>query len=71
MHRDTPPQTTSTLPEPAAARYVGMSRAYLRQRRQRECGPAYIRIGRAIRYRLTDLDAWLERHRVVTRESGR
>jgi len=27
-------------------------------------GPAYIRIGRSIRYRIADLDRWLEQHKV-------
>jgi len=53
----------STLPSPVAARYIGMSDSWLRQSRMsgRSDGPPFLRMGaRAVRYRLTDLDQWLE-----------
>jgi predicted DNA-binding transcriptional regulator AlpA len=56
------------LSETEAAEYIGMSRAYLRAARTRERGtpgPPYLRVGRAIRYLVADLDVWLERHRIV------
>jgi len=59
---------TPTVKEPAAARYIGLSRAYLRQGRALGRGPAFIRIGRSIRYRIQDLDAFLEHHRIATRD---
>ena len=58
------------LTEIDAAKYIGMSRSFLRQdrmngfRERRTRGPVFIRIGRQIRYHLVDLDAWLEEHRV-------
>lgn len=58
------------LTEVEAAKYIGMSRSFLRQdrmngfRERRTKGPVFIRIGRQIRYHLTDLDAWLDEHRV-------
>lgn len=60
----------ATLTEADAARYIGLSRAYLRQSRMRVPrrgidGPPYIRVGRAIRYLRADLDRWLAAHRVV------
>ena len=55
---------TGVLSESAAATYVGYSRHYLRVARRYGRGPAYIRVGRSIRYRVQDLDAWLEAHRV-------
>jgi hypothetical protein len=58
-----PAQQTTT--EQTAARYIAMSPAYLRQARRKGNGPAYLRIGRAIRYRIVDLDAWLDQRRVV------
>lgn len=59
------------LTEEDAARYIGMSTHFLEKARQngrignRTPGPAYVRIGggRAIRYLIEDLDAWLEKHR--------
>src|SRR5690348_8574191 len=46
-----------------AARYIDMSDSWLRQTRMmgRTDGPPYLRQGRAIRYRRSDLDRWLER----------
>lgn len=61
---------SAVLQERDAARYIGMSVPFLRQSRmhgarlKRTPGPPYIRVGRAIRYLRTDLDAWLESHRV-------
>jgi predicted DNA-binding transcriptional regulator AlpA len=57
-----------TLTEREASPYIGLSRAWLRQSRMHGRGPAYIRIGRSVRYLVRDLDAFLEAHRVVTRE---
>jgi len=39
-----------------------------KQRSHHTTGPAYLKIGRAVRYRLPDLDAWLDAHRVSTRD---
>ena len=55
-----------TLNEKDAACYIGLSVSFLRKRRcegNREGqtpGPAFIKAGRSVRYRLADLDAWLE-----------
>lgn len=57
----------AVLTERDAARYIGMSRDYLRAARagRGSEGPDYVRAGsRAIRYRITALDAWLERNTV-------
>lgn len=61
---------SNLLDERAAAAYIGMSAAYLRADRYRghvggnTPGPAYLRLGRTIRYCLEDLDAWLAARRV-------
>lgn len=55
--------------EKTAAAYISMSLSFLRQARcdgqtaNRTPGPSYFKIGRAVRYRISDLDAWLEQHR--------
>jgi predicted DNA-binding transcriptional regulator AlpA len=51
----------AVLQERAAASYIGMSRAFLRAARNGRGtpGPVYLQIGRAIRYRISDLDQWL------------
>ena len=57
------------LSEAAAARYIGMSRSFLRQgrmhgtRHKRTPGPPFSKIGRRVLYLQDDLDAWLEQHR--------
>lgn len=62
---------SSALKEGEAATYVGMSVSYLRQtrmegnRKGRTPGPAYIKIGRAVRYLIEDLDTWLKENRVA------
>lgn len=58
----------ATIHEPEAARYIGLSVAWLRQSRMRGRGPAFVRIGRAIRYRLADLEAYLSAHRIEPRD---
>ena len=53
-----------------AARYIGMSVAFLRLSRCKGAygnstpGPSYYKIGRSVRYKIEDLDAWLQKHRV-------
>ena len=67
-HTPQPDTPLEALPPPvterAAARYIGMSLAFLRQARREGHGPRHFRIGRAVRYRLADLEAWLEKHRL-------
>jgi len=50
-----------------AASYLNISRDTLRvwrQRRHRARGPAFVRLGRIVRYLRGDLDAWLASNRV-------
>ena len=60
---------TRALGEADAARYIAMSRSFLRQSRMdgdrasRTPGPRYLKIGRAVRYLREDLDRWLEQFR--------
>lgn len=49
----------------AAARFLGVQRPTLEQWRLRGCGPAYIRVGRLIKYTAADLRAFLAEHRVI------
>lgn len=64
------------IKEEAAAKYIGMSVAFLRQSRMnsklanRTPGPVFIKVGRAILYNVTDLDAWLSAHRVEGRDGA-
>ena len=64
------PTPSPTVDEKDAAAYIGLTPAYLRKARRLGKGPNYLRLGRTIRYRIRDLDAWLEAHVVQTRESA-
>ena len=45
-----------------AATYIGLKPPTMQKRRRERKGPPYIKIGRLIRYRQSDLDAFLEKH---------
>ena len=47
-----------------AAEYLGLAVQTLRNWRTQSRGPAYVRAGRAIRYAMDDLRAYMERNRV-------
>ncbi len=48
--------------EKGGAAYCGCKTPTLRKRRREGKGPPYIKIGRLVRYRQSDLDAFLEKH---------
>lgn len=61
-----PPPRSVELPalltQDQAAAYLGMTGPALAQRRTRGDGPPYVKVGKFIRYRATDIDAWLSAH---------
>ena len=63
------------LRSPEAALYVGMSESFMRQARiygdlpGRTPGPPYVKVGRSVRYLVTDLEAWLAEHRTGQQQS--
>ena len=50
--------TPGLLDTKSAARYTSLSRQWFEQARHRGDGPPYIKIGRAVRYKRSDLDDW-------------
>ena len=56
--------TVAVVDEKKAAAYVGLSVKTLQARRATHKVPAYIKVGRSVRYRIADLDAFLAAHRV-------
>lgn len=48
------------LTTPEAAQHCRLSTPTLERLRLRGDGPAYLKIGKAVRYRAADIDAWLE-----------
>lgn len=59
-------QVGTILNEEQSAKVLGCSVALLRKWRLFREGPSYVKIGRLVRYRQEDLDAFLDSHRVVT-----
>ena len=57
--------------EQGAAEMLGCSVAALRKWRRRGSGPAYVKVGRLVRYRETDLLAYLDAHCVQPVGGGR
>ena len=45
-----------------AAEFLCMSEWWLKKARREGHGPAFVRTGRTIRYRVADLDRWLAEH---------
>lgn len=55
--------TSEPMTEVEAAARLGLKVATLRAWRHRGRGPAFVRLGRAIRYLATDVDEFLRAHR--------
>lgn len=56
--------TPAAVDTAAAAAYIGFANQTLRAMRADGSGPRYFKVNRAIRYRIRDLDAWMEAHLV-------
>jgi hypothetical protein len=52
------------LTEVQAADFLGLSIRTLQAWRTKVCGPAFVRAGRAVRYRRSDLMRWIEANTV-------
>lgn len=57
------------LTEAQAAEFLKCSKVWLRKARCRGTGPAFVRLGRMIRYRLRDLEQYLDA-RIATNTLG-
>jgi len=54
-----------------AADLLSLSVRTLQAWRTRAFGPAFVRAGRAVRYRRRDLFAWVDANTVISREASR
>lgn len=52
--------TIELLTEEQAAAVLGLKKTTLQQRRWQKQPPAYVKIGRFVRYRMTDIAAYLD-----------
>jgi hypothetical protein len=65
-------ETRFLTPEEVADRYRGgISVGTLRNWRAMRIGPSFLKIGKAILYPVSELDAWDEKNRVTCRASKR
>jgi predicted DNA-binding transcriptional regulator AlpA len=51
-------RTSSLLSDRQAAEWLGLSRAWFQRKRVSGDGPPYVKVGSAVRYRLSDLEKW-------------
>lgn len=65
-------ETTFLTPDEVAERYRGsVSVGTLRNWRSMKIGPSFVKIGKAVLYRIDELDAWDDRNRVQCRTAKR
>jgi len=65
-------QTTFLTPEEVAERYRGsVSVGTLRNWRVMKIGPSFVKIGKAVLYRVDELEAWDDKNRVQRRAPRR
>lgn len=65
-------ETTFLTPEEVAERYRGsVSVGTLRNWRAMKIGPSFVKIGKAVLYRIDELEAWDDRNRVQSRAPER
>lgn len=71
METPVPPKNPDIFDTPAAAAYLHLSTQYLEKMRVVGGSPAFLKIGKAVRYRRIDLDRWLdEKVRTSTSDRG-
>jgi hypothetical protein len=63
------PASHASVESAVAAPMIGVEPQTLKLWRRKGIGPAYIRFGNRVRYRVSDIEAWLSAH-TVTPESG-
>lgn len=60
------------LNQAEVAEFLGLSKAWLERARWAGDGPRYIKFGRAVRYKISDLEKYLsDRERLSTSDAGR
>ncbi len=60
MEHNETKQPQKLLTPVEAASYLGVCKSTLAKRRITHSNPAYIKLGKSVRYRLSDLDLWVE-----------
>ena len=60
--------TPEILNERQVQELYGFTIPYLRRTRRERRGPRYLKVGKLVRYRKSDIEAYLAAHQVDTRE---
>lgn len=61
---------TEIMDEFTAAKYLGLKVSFLQMRRHKKLLPIFYKLGRIVRYRKSDLDAFLEAGKCEGRKSA-
>lgn len=61
--------TAVYLTSPQLAERLGVATITVKVWRQRRKGPPYVKIGRSVRYRVADVEAWADQQRVTPSEA--
>ena len=61
-------QPEIALTESETARLLNISLSGLRKWRRKNVGPSYVRLGRLIRYRMSEIQVWLDSHAVKSQK---
>jgi hypothetical protein len=59
------PAPTASVESNVAAPMIGVEPLTLKMWRRKGIGPPYVKFGNRVRYRVRDLDAWLDAHTVT------
>jgi predicted DNA-binding transcriptional regulator AlpA len=62
--------TAEVLKEGQVCETYGLSISYLRRARRERRGPPFLKVGKLVRYRKSDIEAYLAAHAVQTRDRG-
>lgn len=60
--------TRELMDESALAAFIGVAVQTLQKWRWQRSGPAFVKIGRLVRYRRADVERWLDAQTVTSRE---
>ncbi|MFA1701659.1 helix-turn-helix transcriptional regulator [Mycobacterium intracellulare] len=66
----TAPAPTASVEAAVAAPMIGVGPDTLKMWRRKGIGPAYVKFGNRVRYRVADIEAWLDAHTVTPEPVG-
>lgn len=64
------PASTAAVESAVAAPMIGVEPLTLKLWRRKGIGPPYVKFGNRVRYRVADIEAWLDAHTVTPESLG-